>query len=65
MISFGYVDNYAKHFLILYPTLEHSTTGNAILRALAGEEQPRPKKKPVSDSFLYPPCPIGIINHRC
>ena len=30
IISFGYVDSYAKIFLILYPPLENSTTGIAI-----------------------------------
>ena len=29
-ISFGYVDSYAKTFLILYPSLENSTTRIAI-----------------------------------
>ena len=31
-ISFGYVDSYAKIFLILYPSFENSTTRIAILR---------------------------------
>jgi hypothetical protein len=31
IISFGYVDSYAKIFLILYPPLENSTTCVAIL----------------------------------
>ena len=30
-ISFGYVDFYAKSFQILYPSLENSTTGIAIV----------------------------------
>ena len=35
IISFGYVDSYAKIFLILYPPLGNSTTGIAIPRILA------------------------------
>ena len=33
-ISFEYVDSYAKTFLILYPSLENSTTPIAILDAM-------------------------------
>ena len=32
IISFGYVDSYAKIFLILYPPFENSTTRIAILQ---------------------------------
>ena len=35
-ISFGYVDSHAKTFLILYPSLENSTTPIAILWGLWG-----------------------------
>ena len=36
MISFGYVESYAKIFLILYPTLENSTTRVAIVITMTG-----------------------------
>ena len=35
MISFGYVDSYAKIFLILYPPLENSTARIAIILVLS------------------------------